>query len=267
MTEDGRELFKGVAWHYARYRIGYPSLLFEKLIEAFQIDKTKRVLDAGCGTGQITIPLAPHVREVVGLDIEAGMLEEAREQAERTRVHNINWVHERAENISSALGSFRLTTMGAAFHWTEQELVLQKIYEITEDGGGIALISNNGCSVWTDAKEHGWKEKRKAVIQKYLGEKRRAGTEFYKEPEKRFEDLLEESPFEEVTRWTHDWTYEWDIPSIIGNLYSTSFASKKLFGNKTEAFEKDLTAELLKLNPAGTFVDSIEVEALFAWKK
>lgn len=267
MEKDNRELFKGVAWHYARYRVEYTNELFEELVQVFQLDKTNRILDIGCGTGQLTIPLASYVKEAVGLDIETDMLDEARRRASEKKVENVRWVNEQAENISNKLGLFRLSTFGASFHWMQQESVLNNIYDITEKGGGIAIISNQGASVWYDTQEEPWKEKRKEVIQKFLGEKRRAGVGLYKEPEKRFEELLEDSPFEQNTRWTHDWSYKWDIHSIIGNLFSTSFASKKLFGDKVEEFEQELTEELLKINPEGKFTDSICTEALLAWKK
>jgi ubiquinone/menaquinone biosynthesis C-methylase UbiE len=268
MTKDRRELFSGSAQYYARYRLGYPKELFDELIGAFELNKSKRVLDIGCGTGQLALPLAQYVKEVVGLDIERDMLEEAERQADAHNISNIRWVHERAEDIPDALGKFHLSTMGTSFHWMEQEIVLRRIYNVTERGGGVAIISNKGLSAWTDVQKQDetWKEKRKQVIQKYLGEKRRAGTGFYNEPKKRFEDLLEESLFTRTARWAYEWNYEWDISSIIGNLYSTSYASRKLLGDRCEDFEKDLADELLKANPDGRFIDHIYTEALLAWK-
>ena len=127
MEKDGRELFKGVAWHYARYGVGYTNELFEELVRAFQLDSTNRVLDIGCGTGQLTIPLASYVKEAVGLDIETDMLDEARRRAIDKKVENVRWGNEQAENISNELGVFKLSTLGASFHWMQQKLVLNKI--------------------------------------------------------------------------------------------------------------------------------------------
>ncbi|MGW5384901.1 class I SAM-dependent methyltransferase [Nocardia sp. NPDC003963] len=71
------ELFAGTAWHYARYRPGYPESLFDDLIRRFRLDGTGRLLDLGCGTGQLTLPLAAHFAEAVGVDPEPEMLAEA----------------------------------------------------------------------------------------------------------------------------------------------------------------------------------------------
>jgi ubiquinone/menaquinone biosynthesis C-methylase UbiE len=45
------------------------------------------VLDAGCGTGRVAIELARRGRDVVGVDINAGMLNRARQKAPRLSWH------------------------------------------------------------------------------------------------------------------------------------------------------------------------------------
>ena len=47
------DLFAGTAWHYARYRPGYPQAFFDDLARQFRLDGTGRLLDLGCGTGQL----------------------------------------------------------------------------------------------------------------------------------------------------------------------------------------------------------------------
>ena len=70
-------LFAGTAWHYARYRPGYPDAFFADLITRFRLDGTGRLLDLGCGTGQLTLRLAAHVAEAIGIDPEPEMLSDA----------------------------------------------------------------------------------------------------------------------------------------------------------------------------------------------
>ena len=52
----------------------------------------KRVLELGCGTGRLTIPLALEGYAVTGIDIEESMLARAREKAAQQEA-NIDWVH------------------------------------------------------------------------------------------------------------------------------------------------------------------------------
>ncbi len=54
------------------------------------------VVDAGCGPGRLTIPLARHVGaqgKVVALDIQSGMLEQVRKKAHAAALYNIQFVH------------------------------------------------------------------------------------------------------------------------------------------------------------------------------
>jgi ubiquinone/menaquinone biosynthesis C-methylase UbiE len=51
------------------------------VVERFQLDGQGRVLDLGCGTGQLTLPLARHCEEIVGTDPEPEMLAEPTAQA------------------------------------------------------------------------------------------------------------------------------------------------------------------------------------------
>ena len=47
------------------------------------LDPAWRVADLGCGTGQLTALVAPHVRQVIGIDGSADMLHEARRRFDR----------------------------------------------------------------------------------------------------------------------------------------------------------------------------------------
>ena len=68
-----------VADYYAKYRRGYPPQVLDALQAAFGLDTDDVVLDLGCGTGQLTVPLASRFRSVIGMDPEPDMLRLARE--------------------------------------------------------------------------------------------------------------------------------------------------------------------------------------------
>ena len=72
-----RDTFRSTGWHYARFRRGYPDAVFELLRQKFGLDGTGRLLDLGCGTGQLAMPLAREFEEVVAMDPEPEMLSEA----------------------------------------------------------------------------------------------------------------------------------------------------------------------------------------------
>ena len=190
-------LFKDAASYYHRYRRGYPKEFYDRVVEYFALDGRGRLLDLGCGTGQITIPFAKYFEEAIGVDPDPDMIREAEEACKSAGVQNITWVNKKAEEISGELGIFRLTTMGKSFHWMDQARVLKKVYEITESGGGVVIVSDS-TSVWREVpNQEKWKVAVKELIKKYLGEKRRAGDSYYQESRKRYEDYLKESLFQD----------------------------------------------------------------------
>ena len=56
------------------------------------------VLEIGCGTGRVTIPLAAAGVDITGLDVSASMLEEAKRKAESQGLR-INWVEADGRNF------------------------------------------------------------------------------------------------------------------------------------------------------------------------
>jgi SAM-dependent methyltransferase len=65
------------------------------IVEHLRVAPGMYVLDVGCGPGRLTVPLARAVGEngcVVAIDLQAGMLERAREKAESAKLSNIRFV-------------------------------------------------------------------------------------------------------------------------------------------------------------------------------
>lgn len=81
-----------VAEHYARFRRGYPPEIVAAVIDRLELNHEDAVLDLGCGTGQLTLPLARHVRVAIGMDPEPDMLALARRTAAEQAVANTVWV-------------------------------------------------------------------------------------------------------------------------------------------------------------------------------
>jgi hypothetical protein len=56
----------------------------------------------------------------------------------------------------------------------------------------------------------------------------------------------------------------WSIDQIIGYLFSTSYASKSVLGDRAPAFEEDLREALSRLSADGWFEKEIEHTAIIA---
>ncbi len=253
-----KDLFRGAAWYYARYRPGYPDKFFKHVIKKFQLDGTGRLLDLGCGTGQLAITLAPYFEKVVAIDPDHAMLAEGRRAAKRKRVKNIKWTEGSSRNLRANLGKFRLVVAGRSFHYMNQAKTLRAVYRLLGPGGGFVIMSEN--SFWRSNSR--WQKAVKAIIQKYLGQRRRAGSGYFSIPGKRFETFIRESPFRRFEEYRQTIRRTWDSKSIIGYLYSTSYSHKSMFGKQASAFEREIKKILSKLNSADKFTEINTLSAL-----
>jgi 2-polyprenyl-3-methyl-5-hydroxy-6-metoxy-1,4-benzoquinol methylase len=64
----------------------------QKLLDYLELGPAMRVLDVGCGTGRLSIPVARRMEptgSVVGIDIQAGMVQRAAARARQAGVTNV----------------------------------------------------------------------------------------------------------------------------------------------------------------------------------
>lgn len=256
------ELFRSTAPYYARYRAGYPPQLFTHLAERFDLDGTQLALDLGCGTGQIAIPLAAHVREVVAVDPEPSMLDEGRALADQQGITNIDWRQGDSYQLTDmGLHDLAITTMGASFHWMDRPAVLKTLDQITHPSGAVVVVSGGPPE---RADKPGWDQIVTAVRTRWLGTERRAGSGTYTHPPQRHEEVLAESPFRrvEVVDWT--WTLERDLDAVVGLQFSYSYSAPALLGDKADEYAAELRRELLAANPSGRWTETVRTEAIIA---
>jgi ubiquinone/menaquinone biosynthesis C-methylase UbiE len=263
MDEYGPDLFKGTAMYYSKYRPQYPSSLIRFLIQKFSLNGEGRLLDLGCGTGQLALRFRDWFEEMIGVDTESEMLEEANRLSEIHRVDNASWRLGRAEELLSNCGSFRLTILAKAFHWMDRASILEILYHSLDDNGGLAIIDTFNV----EPEPLSWQIKVNEVVKHWLGNERIAGDSIYTHPKERHEDMVARSSFKDVERLVlPSYSMTWTVDSILGNLYSTSYAAKRLFGDHLEQFEADMKSALLKIEPTGTFTEELSVSVITAFK-
>jgi SAM-dependent methyltransferase len=93
------------------------------------------VLELGCGTGRITIPLAQHGIAITGLDVVPGMLEQARHKAGNLP---ITWIEADARAFRLPTRFNLIFASGCFQHFLErpdQEAVLRQVRDHLTPGG------------------------------------------------------------------------------------------------------------------------------------
>ncbi len=103
------------------------------------LDCTERVLDAGTGTGTLALGLAPHAREVVGVDLVPELLAEARRLAEGHV--NVSFVEADVLALPFQPQSFDLAASSRTLHHVARpELLVSELVRVTRPGGSVLLI-------------------------------------------------------------------------------------------------------------------------------
>lgn len=146
-----------VATYYARHRRGYPPEVLDALVAAFGLDSGDTVVDLGCGTGQLSLPLAARSGAVVGVDPEPDMLALARRAALDTGVTNAAWLLGADRDLpvlGRLLGDRRIgaLTVAVAIHFMDRDRLFQAVRPLLRPGGGVAVVTN-GVPLWLQEAE------------------------------------------------------------------------------------------------------------------
>ena len=135
-----RILFDQAADAYDEARPGYPPELIDKLVEAAHLPARVRILEIGCGTGQITRPLAERGYEIVAVELGENLARMA--TANLAPFPNVQVIHNSFEEWVADKPPFDLVLSAQAFHWIDPEIGYPKIRHLLKDSGQLAVVYN-----------------------------------------------------------------------------------------------------------------------------
>ncbi|MES2756473.1 MAG: class I SAM-dependent methyltransferase [Pseudomonadota bacterium] len=112
-----------------------------EFLERLKIAPGTRVLDLGCGAGQIAIPAARAGAEVTGIDIAANAIDEARRRAAAEGV-TVRFEEADAEELPFADESFDMVvSMIGAMFAPRPDRVIAEMLRVCRHGGRIAMAN------------------------------------------------------------------------------------------------------------------------------
>jgi SAM-dependent methyltransferase len=263
-------LFAGAAAYYERGRLPNAPGLADAFEKALRLDGRRRLLDVGCGPGTVTLPLAGLFREVVGLDADAGMIQEARRLAYELGVVNARWVQGRAEDLSSDLGTFGVVTFAASFHWMDRPLVARIVRGMLEPDGAIVHVDNrhqDGLAL--DEGHPAPPLERIAELRRaYLGEDRRAGRGIRNSSPGDEAAVFRVAGFAgpELVVVPDGRSIVRSADDLVAETFSLSSTAPHLFGDRLSQFEADLRRLLAEASPDGSFSIRLPDNELKIWR-
>ncbi|KAM3916141.1 putative methyltransferase [Leptodactylus fuscus] len=95
-------------------------------------------VDIGCGTGRYTIPLAPHFKKVLGIDISESQINVAKQY---NSADNVSYMVAPAEKLPLKEASVDLVTAGLTAHWFTFDKFANEAVRVMKTKGFLALHS------------------------------------------------------------------------------------------------------------------------------
>jgi SAM-dependent methyltransferase len=138
------KVFDQVADEYDRHRPTYPDALLDQACEVAALGAGDRVLEIGCGTGQLTRDLLARGLRVSAIEPGDRLIALARRNL--GDIGDVEFVNARLEDASLPRERFHAVFSASAMHWIDPDLGWRKIAEALVPGGTLALVQYFGCN-------------------------------------------------------------------------------------------------------------------------
>lgn len=118
----------------------------QKVVNELNLNGNERILDLGCGDGEITFQIAEFVPngEVIGIDASKGMIEAALEKKKENLKFNLMDI-----NRLNCGNEFDVIFSNATLHWVkDHEKLFENVYRALRPGGRIRFnfAADGNCS-------------------------------------------------------------------------------------------------------------------------
>ncbi len=134
-------MFDTVADEYDRHRPTYPDELVDRACAVAGLGAGDRVLEIGCGTGQLTRSLLARGLHVTAVEPGANLA--ALANCALAGRGEVEFVSRRFEDAQLA-GGFDAVFSAAAFHWVDPDVSWHKAAQSLTPGGALALMQHGG---------------------------------------------------------------------------------------------------------------------------
>lgn len=125
------DLFSGVAREYSRFRMGYPEVLYEQVLQPVKTFNT--AWDVATGNGQVARDLATRFRSVIATDFSESQLLLAPPS------DNITYRKASAEKSGLEADSIDCITVGQAAHWFDFPAFCHEVERVATSDAVLAI--------------------------------------------------------------------------------------------------------------------------------
>jgi SAM-dependent methyltransferase len=154
---DPTKRFTGLAELYSAARPSYPDSAIDHIFKACALNNHSIIADVGCGTGISSRLIAARNVNVIGIEPNDDMREQAEHNIENVAfaAGQLSYRRGFADNTSLLSSSVQLVLAAQAFHWFEPEPTIAEFCRILSRPGWIALMWNERDSADPFTYEYG----------------------------------------------------------------------------------------------------------------
>jgi SAM-dependent methyltransferase len=135
-------VFDEVAAEYDRHRPAYPDELVDQACRVAGLARGDRVLEVGCGTGQLTRGLLARGLRVTAVEPGRNLL--ALASRNLAGAGAVAFVNARLEDAVLPPEPFKAVFCASAFHWADPDVSWRKAADALVPGGTLALVQYFG---------------------------------------------------------------------------------------------------------------------------
>ena len=140
VKESVQQTFNQAAPNYTTSPIHAAGPDLAEMLKTAALTGNEVVLDAGTGTGHTALYFAPHVAQVIAVDLSAQMIVQGQQLAAQRGIGNVEFRHGDVERLPFADGSFDLITPRySAHHWPNLPVALQEFRRLLRPGGQVLV--------------------------------------------------------------------------------------------------------------------------------
>ena len=248
--------FQTAAAHYLAGRPPYPEELVARTAELLGLTRADRLLDLGCGPGQLSRAFAPFVGEVVAMDPEPAMLGIAREMT--AGLANVSVVHGRSDELGPSHGRFKAVVIARAFHWMDRDETLRTLDGLVEPDGAVVLMGEEVLKIPENARMEEFRQ----LDRTWSADD--STHPIFQARERPHLSVLLASPFSRIEQIEVIRRHPLTFQSLADRLLSFSSTSRARLGDRAEEMLEDLRRKVEAWEAQGPMEEVLASQAVIA---
>jgi len=240
-----------------RFRPPYPPEVYDTLLELMRA-RPRIILDAGCGTGKITLRLIDSIDRADAVDPSEAMLRVAR-SLPGAASSKIRWINAAIEHAPLD-PPYGLIVAASSIHWMDLDRTLPRFAQALADGAVLAVLDGDA------PVDPPWEREETAFMFDFLAAHEGRRPQWWKTARERLaEPILVHPAFErQGRRITAPLTYSQSIADYLRCQHSRATWSQEHLGEEASAeFDAAMTSILTRYAPNGML--TFEVQTRIEW--